>query len=350
MSVPAFVNFVLTGAQSIKDGCDAGEILAQVRSLSDDARGLVDEAGAGVDYARDETFRLLLEFGRQRVKMLGTTCIDFENIYKCVESIDYNDVRLPGLQDFSRMGDLLEADKAHDDFVHAMYAAQALAGDNVNEPDDVLLAYGALGTISLVGGAAAGGLKATDVQLTDSFARARKIVGNNGTMAWLEGKEIKRASAGVGTAQGNLILGGLLAGPAVLYGGLFLKSQQERREALTQLDEDKLKKIILSAASVILALRKIDEELRSDEKILARLGTRFARGTERIAQIVKLRGTDWDDYTMVQRQTLMGSLALGKCVKKLLASPLLTLDGSISEEMVSARKLGEMMLTRLTTV
>ena len=116
-------------------------------------------------------------------------------------------------------------------------------------------AVGVYGAVSFLGTASTGTAIAT---LSGAAAKSA-------TLAWLGGGAI--AAGGGGMALGTMVLGGVVAGPALLVAGLFASSKAEKvetevAEKIAEMDEAEVQ-IDQKIAVVKIALRRVDELLES---------------------------------------------------------------------------------------
>ena len=150
-------------------------------------------------------------------------------------------------------------------------AAEVLSGMAGSVGAGAATAAGVYGAVSLLGTASTGTAIAT---LSGAAAKSA-------TLAWLGGGAI--AAGGGGMALGTMVLGGVVAGPALLVAGLFAHSKAEKvetevAEKIAEMDEAEVQ-IDQKIAVVKVALRRVDELFKSTTQIEKTLKQLLDRGT-----------------------------------------------------------------------
>jgi len=151
----------------------------------------------------------------------------------------------------------------------------------------------------------------------------------NAALAWFGGGSI--ASGGLGMSAGAVVLGGIVAAPAILAGGFILDRQAatERERART------------AAAEAALQVETIRLEQRAAEAVSARaaqLQTTLRRlqavlvGEVAFLEVLVARETDYLAYTTEERGRLMTTTNLVKLTKEVMDVPLFDESGALSDE------------------
>lgn len=174
----------------------------------------------------------------------------------------------------------------------------------------VYAAVGALGTAST--GASIAGL---------SGAAA-----TNATLAWLGGGAV--AAGGGGVAVGTAVLGGLVAAPALLIGGLVMDSKAQ--EQLTAAHEFVAK--VESTIAEIDKTRTLMKGYRSNitelKNVIGEVVLRFEELMERTMGVPEARR-----YDLTTNEHLKTLITVGKGLKELLSVPVMAADGKVNDVM-----------------
>ena len=152
----------------------------------------------------------------------------------------------------------------------------------------------------------------------------------NATLAWLGGGSL--AAGGLGMTGGMVVLGGLVAGPALALGGVFLDSKAEDKlyEALEQKDEAiRFQKEIEQA---VLALQAIGKRSIQIKDLLKNLNVLFDSQITKFKTIVELLGYNYAEYPEKAKHTVAINAMLAKIIKTIIDTPLLTEKGDLTTD------------------
>lgn len=164
----------------------------------------------------------------------------------------------------------------------------------------VLTGMGAYGTVGLFGAASTG----------TAISTLAGAASTNATLAWLGGGSL--ATGGLGMAGGTMVLGGLIAGPALAITGLHLAGKGE--EALTKARAVEARNDANIAAIELMdvAVKAITINALEVQKVLLETVKRFE-------QVKVDDASDPDAFTTM--------LTIGKSLKNILDQPILNSEG-----------------------
>lgn len=163
-----------------------------------------------------------------------------------------------------------------------------------------LMGMGAYGTIGMFGTASTG----TTITLLSGAAA------NSATLAWLGGGSL--ATGGLGMAGGTMVLGGLIAGPALAITGLHLAGKGEEALTKARAVEARSDANIAKIELMEVAVKAITINALEVQKVLLETVKRFE----------KIKVNDASDL-----QAFQIMLAVGKSLKNILDQPILNSDG-----------------------
>lgn len=152
----------------------------------------------------------------------------------------------------------------------------------------------------------------------------------NATLAWLGGGSL--AAGGFGMAGGMAVLGGIVAGPALALGGVFLDSKAEDKlyEALEQ--KDKAIRFQKEVEQAVLALKAIAKRSIQVKDLLANLNVLFDSQITKFKTIVELLGYNYAEYPEKAKHTVAINAMLAKIIKIIIDTPLLTTKGELTTD------------------
>ena len=133
-------------------------------------------------------------------------------------------------------------------------------------------------------------------------------------------------------AGGTAVLGGLVAGPALMVMGLFVGAKggknletakinaAEATEACEQME---------AGALQCLAIRRRTMLIYS---LLARLDSMFLPLIHGMEQVIEDEGTDYSRYTSQSKKNIASAASMAVSIKAILDTPLLTETGELTEQ------------------
>lgn len=164
----------------------------------------------------------------------------------------------------------------------------------------VLTGMGAYGTVGLFGAASTG----------TAISTLAGAASTNATLAWLGGGSL--ATGGLGMAGGTMVLGGLIAGPALAITGLHLAGKGEEALTKARAVEARNDANIAEIEVMEVAVKAITINALEVQKVLLETVKRFE-------QMKVNDASDPEAFTTM--------LAIGKSLKNILDQPILNSDG-----------------------
>jgi hypothetical protein len=277
------------GGYGVKKGFDASEKNDKAERIVNNSKQDYKIAKNKTENKQSETNSHLEELGLLKVKIFTNemkTLIEFMS--KCKKgNSTYDDKKYLTESDLKKLN--LAVNKSLD--ISSGLASGATAG--------ALTGMGAYGAVGMFASASTG----------TAIGSLGGVAATNATLAWLGGGSL--ASGGLGMAGGTAVLGGIVAGPLIAVGGMFMDSKAEenltearRQEAKTDKEIEKMK-LIQSGLNAII--------LRTDEleNVLIETRNRFNN----------IRNKLQDNYCNDANFEVL--MALGITLKKLLDIPVL---------------------------
>lgn len=185
---------------TVKAGFDA----KNAKQINKSANDLVQESTDYLNAQRLACGNSLTRLGAEKMAVLNGTISDFLNVFTQIKNVDFKETE--GLDELHR----LHIDEQ--EFVElrsmAHFAGSVAGGAVAGTAGGALAAFGAYGAAQVLAFASTG----------TAISALSGVAATNATLAFFGGGSL--AAGGLGMAGGTAVLGGLVAGPALLVMGL----------------------------------------------------------------------------------------------------------------------------------
>lgn len=305
---------------TVKAGFDA----AAAKRLNNDANGMVQAATDELNAQRLACGRALENLGSEKLSVLNNSIMEFLETFKKIKNVDFRGSE--GLDELSKM----QIDK-HDfeELDGLAHFAVSVAGGVVGgAASGGIVAFGAYGAAQAFAAASTG----------TAISTLSGAAATNATLAFFGGGSL--AAGGLGMAGGTAVLGGLVAGPALLVMGLVAggAAAKELEKARTNIAEAQELCEQMSAAT--LQCEAIRRRTYMFYNLLARLDARFLPLVYALEDVFEREGNDYRTYSPEAKKTVASCASIAVSIKALLDTPILTDDGLLTAE--SERIAGEL--------
>lgn len=316
MPIPFIVGaaIAVTGAVGAKKGVEAVVDTKKSKEVNKDAHALVKQAESNLDEKRKRTNQSLENLGKKKLDILTTSMKEFVSEYEKIKDIDFKDsVGLDELRQLNFSGDTLK------DLKNAsLEASKIMTGGIAALGTGALTAFGAYSAVMTFGAASTG----------TAIAGLSGVAATNATLAWLGGGAL--AAGGGGMALGTVVLGGLVAGPALAIGGMIMSSQAKKKlnEANGIYAEAKaMKKEMELAGTALDAMAVRAEQITG---LLDKLNYYFIQSIANMKSVIQCEGTSWKDYSESSKYNIFASVKLAQAIKTMLDTSLINEEGKLT--------------------
>lgn len=305
----------LAGGYGVKKGLDAKEDMDKAKRTNERARELAASTERRIDNTRESTNNSLQDLGRTKISILAGSLNEFVENFSRIKNVNITDsVGLEELRGFNPNS------KEFLDMKEAGFKASELATGGLGGI--------AAGTLTAAGAYGAVGLLATASTGT-AIAGLTGAAATNATLAWLGGGAL--AAGGFGMAGGALVLGGIVAGPALAIGGVFMAEKAEKALNDARSNYDQARRFEQEGENICSTLRAIKDRAVQIEYLLNDLDEYLSNYVSRMSSIISARGTNWNDYRPDDKKYIGIAAQLAKTTKTVIDTSLLKEDGKLND-------------------
>lgn len=276
----------------------------------------VDNARKRLEQQRGAVAQSLEKLGEEKLQILAGTVTSFVSAFEKIKNIDFTSS--VGLEELEK----LHIDQKDFEELKELgnFAIQVAGGVTAGAAGGALTAIGAYGAAQTFAAASTG----------TAIASLSGAAATNATLAFFGGGSL--AAGGLGMAGGMMVLGGLVAGPALLVMGLITgaKSQEKLDQALiNKAQAEEIMEALHVASDQCSAIRRRAYLFYS---LLAHLDTYLLPLVWQMEDIIAKEGTDYRTYSPEFKKVIMAAASNAGSVKAVLDVPILTDDGSLTEQ------------------
>lgn len=297
---------------TIKAGIDANTAKLVNRSANEIVQNAIDWVNA----QRLACGRSLTQLGEEKLFVLSSSITEFLDCFQKIKNVDFKDSE--GLDELKKM----HIDEQ--DFVEMRslvnFAGSLASGAVAGTAGGALAAFGAYGAAQALAFASTG----------TAISALSGAAATNATLAFFGGGSL--AAGGLGMAGGTAVLGGLVAGPALMVMGLVAGNAAKKN--LEKAYTNKAEAIQIASQLNVAGLQceTIRRRTYMFYNLLARLDTYFLPLIYKMEDIVANEGEDYRAYSTDSKKVIASCASVAVSVKSVLDTPLLTDDGLLTDE------------------
>lgn len=310
--IPAVATGVLGAGSAVKAGFDS----STAKRINKNANEIIEDATNRINAQRLSCGKSLQSLGEEKIFVLNSSMTSFLDTFQKIKNVDFT--KTEGLEELKK----LHVDQKEFIEMKSMvnYASSIAGGAVAGTAGGALAAFGAYGAAQALAFASTG----------TAISALSGAAATNATLAFFGGGSL--AAGGLGMAGGTAVLGGLVAGPALLVVGLVAgkTAKKDLEKAYTNRDE-----AIQIAAQLEVASQQCEAIRRRTYmfyNLLARLDTYFLPLIYKMEDIFKNEGDDYSKYANESKKAIASCASIAVSIKTVLDTPLLTDDGLLTED------------------
>ena len=298
--------------KTIKAGIDANN----AKKINKNANEIVEASTEWLNAQRMACGNSLRQLGEEKLFILNSSITEFLDTFSKIKNVDFRESE--GLEELKK----LHVDEKEFVELKSMVSfAGSLAGGAVaGTAGGALAAFGAYGAAQALACASTG----------TAIASLSGAAATNATLAFFGGGSL--AAGGLGMAGGTAVLGGLVAGPALMVMG-FVAGHAAKKD-LEKASTNKAEAVQIAAQlnTASLQCETIRRRTYIFYNLLARLDTYFLPMIYKMEDIFQAEGDDYRQYSAESRKVIASCASIAVSIKSVLDTPILTDDGLLTNE------------------
>lgn len=306
----------LTGVTGIGSTIKAGVDNNHANKLNKNSNDRMNEAKNRLEILRLQCGDSLKLLGEEKVYILNNSMNMFLKNFRLLKNVDFK----------NSLG-IEEAEKLHIDAATfedlqnmCSFTSSLLQGTTTGALGGALMAFGAYKAAGLLAIASTG----------TAINTLSGIAATNATLAFFGGGSL--AVGGLGMAGGVAVLGGLVAGPALLLMGIITgavagKNLEKAKAGSAQATE--ICEQYENGAIQCIAIRRRTNMFYN---LLARLDSYFLPLIYKMKNIMEKEGYDYSLYSEEGKRTVAEAVSIAITIKSVLDTPILTEEGELTKE------------------
>lgn len=308
----AAVTGVVGAGKTIKAKMDN----SNAENINLSAHSRIKYASEDLDQQRKAVGLSLDKLGEEKLFILNNSIKDFLNTFEKLKNVDFTASR-----------ELSELNKLHIDHktfsdLRAMenFAAAFVGGTVAGVAGGAMAAFGAYGAATTFATASTG----------TAIASLSGAAATNATLAFFGGGSL--AAGGLGMAGGSAVLGGLVAGPALLVMGMISGAKASKNLDNAYANSAKADKICEELETAGVQCCAIRRRAYMFYNLLARLDASFLPLVFKMEEIVNKEGVDYRQYSIASKKCIAAAASMAGTIKAVLDTPILTEAGNLTSE------------------
>ena len=280
------------------------------------------ESNTGIEAAKDRlenqraaVSMALEQLGEAKLNVLNESITAFLNTFEKIKNVDFQSSL--GLEELKNLN--IDEGTFRELKELGNFALEVAGGATAGVVGGALTALGAYGAATTFASASTG----------TAIATLSGAAAHNATLAFFGGGSL--ASGGLGMAGGTAVLGGLVAGPALLAMGLItsVKSHEKLENALS--NKAQAEEIITSLDAASFQCSAIRRRTYMLYNLLVHLDSRFVPQIWKMEDIVENEGVDYSQYSQDSKKMIAAAASTACTIKAVLDTPILTEEGELTE-------------------
>ncbi|RUP34389.1 MAG: hypothetical protein EKK45_03285 [Curvibacter sp.] len=286
----------------------------EASGLNQDAKSMVDNAQKLVDTQRKATNDAIEAYGARKLRAFNGVIADFIETFGKLKNVEVS--QSPEL-DKLNLGD---------------FSTQTLKGlrQDYQALKDAGLGLGAgLGSgAALAFGAYNGTMLLASAGTGAAISTLSGAAATNATLAWLGGGTL--AAGGYGMAGGMMVLGGIVAGPALAIFGHIVGNKGEEALNNARSNMETAKTVSADAKKLATELNAIERVTTLANGTFSSISTKLRRSVRELEKVIELEGRDFAKFEERSQEKVLRTVKFAQLIKAMIDTPILDNNGKLA--------------------
>lgn len=285
----------------------------KAKEMNSEAEHIIDFANKKLDDYRKLTNNTIEDYGRRKISALNGVVSDFIETFEQLKSVDL--IQSPEL-DKLKAGDFYNKELVS---MRQDYQALKDAGLGLGSGlgSGAALAFGAYNGTMLLATASTG----------TAISSLGGVAATNATLAWLGGGSL--AAGGYGMAGGMMVLGGIVAGPALAIFGHILGNKGEEALNNARSNMEQARTIHEQTELTISKLQAITGVTSLANNTFSKVSSQLRHAVSDLRNVIERDGKDFQIFSPDSKEVVFRSVKFAQLLKAMIDAPLLDENGSL---------------------
>ncbi len=304
-----------TGGLGIGKGVKAGVDFHSAKNINKTANELLESSADRLNAERLACGTALSKLGEEKLFVLNNTINEFLETFTKIKNVDFQNTE--GIDELKK----LHIDEQGFAELKTMvnFAGSFAGGAAVGTVGGALAAFGAYGAAQALACASTG----------TAIASLSGAAATNATLAFFGGGSL--AAGGLGMAGGTVVLGGIVAGPALMVMGFIAGHAAKKELEKARTNQAEAIQISSQLDTASLQCQAIRRRAYMFYSLLARLDCFFLPLIFKMEDIFNAEGDDYRKYSAKSKGVIASAASIAVSIKSVLDTPILTDDGLLTD-------------------
>lgn len=315
MPIPLIIGAVAAaaGLYGAAKGISGAIDHSDAKDLNNDARSMVDSANSKIEKQRKATNTTLEDYGQRKLRAFTGVIADFIVTFERLKHYE--------LSQSPELDKLNAGDFSSKTLVGLRQDYQALKDAGLG------LGAGMGGGAALAFGAYNGTMLLATASTGTAISSLGGVAATNATLAWLGGGSL--AAGGYGMAGGMMVLGGIVAGPALAIFGHVLGNKGEEALNNARSNMEQARTIRDQAELMAGKLRAIEEVTALANTTFSKISSQLRRAVSELKTVLENNGVDYRTYSDESKNVVFRSVKFAQLLKAMIDTAILDKDGNL---------------------
>lgn len=315
MPIPLIIGAVaaVAGLYGAAKGVSGAMDHSSAKDLNTDARSMVNTANQKVEDQRKGANTALEDYGQRKLRAFNGVVAEFIETFERLKNIE--------LSESPELDKLNAGDFANKTLGGLRQDYQALKDAGLG------LGAGMGGGAALAFGAYNGTMLLATASTGTAISTLGGVAATNATLAWLGGGSL--AAGGYGMAGGMMVLGGIVAGPALAIFGHVLGNKGEEALNNARSNLEQAKTLRDQAELMAGKLQVIGQITSLANNTFSKISSQLRRSVSELKKVIENQGVDFRAFSDESKAVVFLSVKFAQLLKAMIDTAILDKDGNL---------------------